>query len=237
MSTSTIEPKTLRRSRFKSILKLLLFAGLVVGAVITIANWIWTMSGSNRWELIRDENGIKIYALKTPGEAAEKFKGVVNVRSSLTGLVMLMYDPTMCTEIGCYDPKGIGGDLQVGYTTFMINPPYPFPFQPRQFVARVFIYQDKSSKEVLIQMNPALDRLPPDDRYFRVSDFYNRWRFTPQKDGVVEAEYILDDKFSGFVPNFLERWRRPKFVYRVLASLPGHVAKYQQAKLPFIENQ
>ena len=237
MSTSTMEPKALRTSRSRSVFKSVVFVGLIVYTVITIANWIWTMSGSTRWKLVREENGIKIYSMKVPGEAAEKFKGVVNVRSTLTGLVSLLGDPSMGKEIGCYDLKWLGGDSKISYVTFKIDPPYPFPFRPRQFVVQSYVYQDKSSKEVLIQMVPALDRLPLDDRYLRVSDFYNRWRFTPQKDGVVEVEYILDDKFDGLVPYFLENWRRPRFIYRVLTSLPGHAAIYQDTMLPSIDNQ
>jgi START domain len=222
----------------KRLLKVLLVVSVSLVTLLFVAHLIWRFSGSNQWELVQDQNGVKIYTMKAPGSGLTKIKGFVRVRSTLAGLLYFLTDPATCDYYGCQDSYIVERvDDQLLYSTFRVN--FPFPFQPRQFVTRSQIHQNAQTKEVLLVNAAAPDKVPPNDCCFRVTEMYNTLRLTPLGNGQVEIEYVLNTHEGGYLPDLLLNMIRPKVVYKVLHGMQKLLdkEKFQNAKLHFIQEK
>jgi hypothetical protein len=218
--------------------KVLLIMGVSLAALYFVAHLFWRFSGSNQWEFVEEKNGVKLYTLKAPGLDSIQVKANVQIRSKLSSIVAFMQDYSSCTPLGCNDPKLVERvDDQLQYYSFRYAS--PSPFQEREFVIRSQFYQNPHTKEVLMAIDAAPDKVPPNDCCFRVTDMNNRWRFTPLENGLVEIEAIQKMNIGGFVPDLLLNMRRPQSLARVLMRLEGFAneKKYQDAKIDYIKEK
>jgi len=226
----------------KKIGKLLMYGTLTLVGIIFLSNLIYKMSGSNQWELEMEKNGVKIYTLKSPGSTITKVKGVVRWNKTLSEIMAPYLDEGIqencgewmpgCTEykfVESFDPK-----LQRSITLTRFD--FPFPFSPRELVLQGQITQDEQTK-VLTMDNIAIpNAIPPKDGYVRVTHHANKWTLTPQENGEVIVEFIVDADMGGFFPDFLSAIAGPNMVYEALAKLyPPLLEKYENAKIDFIE--
>jgi len=218
-------------AKYSAIALLVVIAGLLLSQVI------WLYSGSNQWELEMDQNGLKIYSMKSPGSAMKKFKSEMKVKAKLSAIVKLMEDPDVCDEIGCRDSKVLETvNEQLRYHSFVMDP--PFPFRSREFVAKVEFLQDPDSKELLINFIAAPDKVPPSDCCYRVTHMNNTWRFKPLENGELQVEYIVDTDEGGAIPSILLNALRPQFLRDALGKLEGLMKreKYQNAEYSFLKS-
>jgi START domain len=228
------KPKTWARRFVKAVA----FVSVSLVTLLFVARMAWRVSGSNEWELVRDENGVKIYSLKAPGSDLIQVKGVVRVRSTLAGILTFMIDPATCEDYGCYDSYIIERvDDHLLYSFCRV--PLPSPFQPRELVIRSQIHQNAQTKEVMLVNTAAPDKVPLYDCCLRVTDMSNTLRFTPLGNGQVEFEYVMNMDEGGYLPALLLNRRRPERVYGVLHGLQKLLdrEKFRNAKLDFIQEK
>ena len=57
------------------VLKVLSFGSALVLAILLVAHFAWKYSGSNKWELEINKNGVQVYALKSPGFTLKTIQG------------------------------------------------------------------------------------------------------------------------------------------------------------------
>jgi START domain len=222
----------------RRLVKVVSRVSLALVVIYVVASAAWRFSGSNKWEFVREENGVKLYSLKTPGSDLIQSKGVVRVRSTMGGIMKLMMEPVTSNDYGYYELHTIERvDRWFEYRSFRLN--LPFPFKTREFVIRSQIYQDPRTKEVLMVVAAAPDKAPPNDCCFRVTVMSNTWRFTPVGNGEIEIEYIHNTDMGGFIPDLALNTQRPKFVVGVLSKLPEflYAKNYQDAKYDSIEEK
>jgi hypothetical protein len=228
------EPKTL----VKRLVKVVALVSVSLVTLLFVARLVWRLSGSNEWELVRDQNGVKIYTLKAPGSDLIQVKGVVRVRSTLAGILSFMIDPATCDDYGCYDSYIVERvDDHLLYSFCRVK--LPFLFQPRELVIRSQIHQNAQTKEVLLMNTSAPDKVPPSDCCLRVTDMNNRLRFTPLGNGQVEFEYTMNMDEGGYLPDLLLNIKRPDRVYEVLSGLQKLLdrEKFKNAKLHYIQEK
>lgn len=210
-----------------------IFALLIL--IYLIVSTIWRYSGSNTWELMREENNVKVYSLKAPGSDLLQVRGVVNIRSTLAGLIEFMQDPTVCDRIGCYESRMIEYvDERLQYYTFRYD--YPLGFNTREFVVKLQAHQYPNSGEVILEFTAAPEKLPQDDCCVRITDLKNSWIFKPVGNGEVEVQYTMNMQEGGFLPSFLLNKVRPKVMTTLLPRLEDMVSdeRYQNAQFDFI---
>jgi hypothetical protein len=220
------------------LLKVLLIVGVSLVALYFVAHSIWRFSGSNQWEFVEEKNGVKVYTLKAPGLDSIQVRTVVQIRSRLSSIVAFMQDYSSCIPLGCIEPKLVERvDDQLQYYYFRYES--PFPFQGREFVIKSQFYQNPHTKEVLMAIDAAPDKVPPNNCCFRVTDLNNRWRFTPLENGLVEIEATQKMNVGGFVPDLFLNRNRPKSLAKVLSRLEGLVngEKYRDAKIDYIKEK
>jgi hypothetical protein len=196
---------------------------------------IGKFSGSNQWELVLEQDGIKVYSLKTPGSDVVQFRGIGRIHSTLAGVVAWMKNPETCKIQGCtesYEIERVGELLQYNYFQYDFS-----PFGKRDFVIRSQFYQNPDTKEVLLTVAAVADKVPPKDGFLRVTNMNNKWRLTPLENGQIEVEIENNLDFGGFAPMAMFNMRRPKGMYHIITDLQGWTEKYQNAKFDFIKEK
>jgi hypothetical protein len=225
------------RKWVKRLTRILILASVSVVVLLLVAQTIWVFAGSNQWKFVGEQNGVKVYTLKSPGSDLVQAKAVFRVHSSLTGIVKFMQSEDTCKDVGCYEERIVDQeDDQLRYDYFRMD--LPAPFRPRDFSVRVHVYQSPRTKEVMIDYSAAPGKVPLNDCCVRVTDMNDTWRLTPLGNGEVEIELIMNLNEGGFIPHPLLNMARPKVMYGLsgLQSLFSE-EKYQSAKLNFIQEK
>jgi hypothetical protein len=224
------------RTRLRKVGRGLVIAFVSLLAVYFVARLALRFSGSNQWELIRNENGVKIYTLKQPGNDLKLVKGVVRVRSTLSAAVAWLSDGDTCKESGCHGEKNIEAkeeELQYAYMRFDL----PFMFKTRDVVLRIHFDQLPRTKEVWAAYIATPEKEPLHDCCLRITNMSNYWRLTPVGNGIIEMEYVMNMDWGGFFPDPLSNIGRPQFLYSGMKDLQKYVSreKYQNIRYSYIQ--
>lgn len=240
-----IQADSLRPSRLRRWSWFFLLALAFLLSSLFIANWLWTISGSNQWELKIDENGTQVYTLKTPGSPILKIKGVTASKEfTLSNHLAPFIDESIQEDCGkwvegCTDYKILKPfDATTGTNVTMWTTTLFAPFQPREFLLQGQLSQDPKTKVVTLENIGVPNRLPPHDCCVRLSHFHNVWHYIPESDGTVRVEFISDVDLGGAFPGFLINLGGPSEIHKMLSvenpKLLRH-EKYRNAVLNFID--
>lgn len=239
MNGEKIKKRLIKVGKFS----LLGIAGLI--ATLSIANWLYKLSGSNQWELELDKNGVQVYSLKTPGSSIKQFKGVVRGPYSLNQLVAgLVGDQTLQTCVewipNCMGAQNIEPwDSAAHSETTMWTFRFPWPLAPREFVNKSYVSQDKVTKVVRVDFLGAPNKIPPTPGRVRATDVHNYLTYTPLPDGMVEVVNVQHYSMAGVIPDALLNIARVKMMYEGLHDLYPRVLgkeRYKRARYDFIED-
>lgn len=222
------------RTRTKRVLLILWRVTLALVVLFIVARIGWRFSGSNRWELYKERNGVAVYTLKQPGTDIEQQKGIVRVHSSLAGLVAWMTRGGNCGRtIDCFgNTKEAQVDDQIQYGTYRME--LIRPFLPREFYFRYRFHQIPATKEMWVEFAAVEGPPEQDPCCFRVTNMSNTWRLTPAGNGMIEVEYVINMDWGGYLPDFLANKARREYMLGYLKRLDGILAKFQDAKYDFI---
>jgi hypothetical protein len=186
------------------------FSLFVMAALV--AHFTWLASGSAEWKLAKDEDGIKVYTMKAPGDAMLKMRTVMEGDYTLSQLVSqhIGVGDTLqvCKEWipGCVDFKRIMDfNPERGYDRDIWRVEIPGPFADRELLISTIYHQDKQSKEVTLDVVGMPNSLPHTPGVIRLERIHNQWKYTPMPNGKVQVALIQDVGFSdvGFFPYFL----------------------------------
>ena len=221
---------------------------LGAAALITLgyaAILAWTMSGSNKWELEIDKNGVQVYSFKAPGSYGKQFKGVTRAKYTQSQIVAaLMLDNgslenckewiAECVELQvleAYNSKDQGDSV---LWTLELLPPL---FKNREYVIKSRAAQDPQTKVVSIDIMSAANKVPLNDCCVRINHIHNRWQLTPVDKGELEVQLVQDFSMGGFFPDFLLNLGVAEETYKLFHDqLPGLLSKekYRAAKFDYI---
>jgi hypothetical protein len=231
-----MENTKIKQNIWRKVIKLSL-RGLFFLVMLTfIAQLIWKMSGSNQWELIKEENGHKIYTLKAPGSSIIKVKGTTRVKSSLNGIIALSLDQSTCADSGCLKAEVFEqSSEELSYVQFAF--PLPYGLENRDFVVKSLYAQNPVTKEIVFDFTSVPGKLPADDGFFRVTHFYVFWRFTPLGNGEVDVEMVRDIDTGGYAPAYMVNDWMISGGYWLMETLQEALdkEKYLNANVSFIE--
>ena len=199
----------------------------VLGALLLV-DVAWTFTGSGQWRVIRDDNGVKVYALKTPGAGVEQFKGTLRLHAALPAVVKLTVDPVLVKALGAYESRFLGGDENMSFSSFRMDVLRPLPFRPRESVFSVLKYMNPATHELLLQVRAVPDKLPPSQCCFRVTQMNNSWRFIPAGPDQTDVEWLLNEDLGGFVPDFIKNRKWSNLMFNFLTQMRARSRVYQQ---------
>jgi hypothetical protein len=217
--TTAVTPKKAGWAR--KLLRIVLATGFVLVVGLLAAHLVWKMSGSGKWQLEIDKNGVQVYTMKVPGSTLKHFKAVGKAKTSLHRVMAFFTDSSIehchdimsnCVTSAVVEPWNKDGHYWVG----MVRAGLPRPFSPRELVMKDHFSQDPQSKTLFIDITAAPDLLPPDKCCVRVTQMDNRWRWTPLQNGEFEVEVIEDMDVK--LPYIL--WNaRAKEVWKIMSTV------------------
>jgi hypothetical protein len=226
--------------------KAILFGTALLIAVGYAANLAWTISGSNKWELEIDKNGVQVYSFKAPGSYRTQVKGVTRGNYTQSQIVAsLMLDNSslenckewipVCVDLKVLEPYDAKAQGDAVFWTLELMPPL---FKNREYVIKSRAVQDPKTKVVAIDIMAAANKVPLNDCCVRITHIHNRWQITNVEKGEVEIQLIQDVSMGGFFPDFLLNLGVAEETYKLLHSkLPGllNKEKYRNAKFDYID--
>lgn len=211
---------------------------LVLSALLVVAHFTWKYSGSNEWKLAKEENGVRVFTLKSPGSTLLKVKADMRVKTSLSSAVFLLRgDETTVEDFGGKDFKIMDRvetpDLYFAYMS--VKHVMPAPFTTKELVLLLNYAQDKKTREVVINVQAAPTKTPPSADAARITHLNNIFRATPLPNGEVNWEVTLDVDMGVAYP--LANLSMPEYLFQDLTKHKKLVLteKYQSAKLASVQ--
>ena len=211
-NTTTADKAAVPKKIKDPLWKRLYFAFSLLVMVVLVAHFAWVASGSGEWKLAKDEDGIKVYTSKAPGDTLLKARTVMEGDYTLTQLVSqhIGVGDTLqvCIEWipGCKDFKRIMPfNPQRGYDRDLWRVAMPGPLADRELLISTIFQQDKATKEVTLDVVSMPNSAPLTPGVVRIERLHNQWTYTPMPSGKVQVALIQDVGFSevGFMPYFL----------------------------------
>lgn len=210
-----------KRGWARKLFRIALVTGLILVIGLFTAHVIWKRSGSGKWQLEIDKDGVQVYSMKTPGSTFKQFRAVTKAKTSLQHVVAVFTDDSLqhcndwmhdCLNSSAIEPWNPAGHYWLAF--YRATPGRPF--SPREFVIKLQFSQDPQSKSLFIDVTDIPDRLPPDKCCVRVR-MHNRWRWTPLKNGEVEVEVL--ENFDAGIPYLLHNAQAGP-LWGIMKSLP-----------------
>lgn len=198
MSDETVTAKP-KRFAPRRLLKFAAYGAISLAILFAIADLVWKMSGSNEWELSKDEAGVKLWTLKTPGSRLVKVKSTVQLKSTLSGMSKLLEDLDSCVDAECFDAKMIERlETPPGQYSAFVRFKYDVPgVHVQEYVLYQQRFQDPETKQIKVDLIAAPDRIPRDECCVRITHLHNTWLLTPRKDGHVDVVFTQDTDAGG----------------------------------------
>lgn len=213
-------------------------AVLGLGVLLFLAHYSWKYSGSSEWKLVKEQDGIRVFTMKTPGSPLLKVRADMRVKTSLSSAVFLLRgDESTVDDFGGKDFKVMDRveNADLFFTYYGVKHVMPPPFTTKELVVLLNYAQDKKSKEVLINVQAAPSKTAPSPDAERITHLNNMFRVTPLPNGEVNWEVTLDVDMGVAYP--LANLSMPDYLFQDLSKHKKLVLtpKYQQARLTSVQ--
>ncbi|CAM4025318.1 hypothetical protein [Bordetella tumulicola] len=221
VAATSAPPRKRRR-----ILRVLGYIVLALAVIALVAHFVWRASGSNEWELAKDENGVKLWTLKTPGSGLVRVRGLVEVDSRLAGMMTLIEDLDSCVDAFCYDEKRLDQIPSVkGRAATYVRYKFDIPgLKTRDYVLFAERNQQPGNNQVDVNVIAAPNRLPRDECCVRVTHLHNHWKLTPLPNGKLEIDFMQDTDLGG-LPYFFTNFALTEGTFQVLRDMQSILDK------------
>jgi START domain len=192
-------------------------------------------SAKAQWELVKDENGIKVFLRTVPGSKIKEFKGVTNINSSLDSIVAVLDDTEACPKWvhNCKDPVKLSEiSFNEGYVYQVID--FPFPVKDRDLILHSVMTQNADTKQVTIRLVAVPDYIS-ETKNLRIKRSDGFYLLKPLPDGSIEVAWQHHTEPGGGIPKWLVNSLLVDTPFKTLRNLRQIVKeeKYQRARLTY----
>lgn len=153
------------------------------------------------WELVKDEQGIRVYLAAVPGSAYKAYRGETVIRAGMARIRALQEDVQgSCAWIHqCKAQQMIRREGSKAWTHTYFSTPWPVT--PRDSVIEVTTEEEGGT--LVRHLKGVPDMLPEEKGYVRVTRVEGYWRLEPLDGGLVKVTYQLYSEPGGSVPSWL----------------------------------
>lgn len=190
----------MRRSKW---LQVLLASGLCACLVLGVVPAPKVRAATANWQLIEDDEGIKVWSLAIPGQDLPGFRGVVTINAGIEDVMKVVLEVEKHTEwmYNCDESRIVKRfDESHGILYNRINAPWPvwdrdvvldiaYRYTPQR-TAVTFRFRNTQDHEVEVPRRVV--RIP------RLEGFFRIWQDTPGKTNVL---YQVEVDIGGDVPD------------------------------------
>jgi len=188
------------------------------------------------WEVILQEENLRVQQRNYPGSDLNEIRGVVRVQASLNALMALLKDARFNRQ-WVYRSGGATILEENGYTQAYVYGVVdaPWPMQDRDTVVRFDYRQQPDSKIITIDITNFPDFIGEKDEFVRVPDFGGYWQLRPEEAGWVEVTYQVYGDPGGMIPIWLANYAAVRSVTKTLENMGPAVKRYQGTRSPIVQ--
>lgn len=153
------------------------------------------------WELVKDEEGVKVYLTAVPGSAYKAYRGETIIQADIARIRALQEDVQgscgwihQCKEQGLFKQEGNKSWTHTYFST-------PWPVTPRDSLIEVTTEEEEDA--LVRHLKGVPDLLPQEKGFVRVASVEGYWRLEPLAEGGVKVTYQLHNEPGGSVPSWL----------------------------------
>lgn len=200
--TNDERPSRLRR--FMKTTALVVLGVFITYQLIALA---WNQSGSNEWQLASEENGIKIWTRKVPGDSLVRVKAEMRTKARVSSVLAILEETEVLDKsIGIETVNVLERKdtplVHMEYHHYVHN--MPQPIGAREFILQTYYAQDPTTHQVELNVLAAPNKLPPVPGLVRVNHLNNIWTMTPLPNGEMALVAIADVDLGGNLPFFVK---------------------------------
>lgn len=195
-----------------------------------------SVPATKEWKLIKNKQGIRIYARSYKNTKHRELKAIGVFRTSLSCLVAIIKDdtavPDWINRMKTFKNIKVISDFE-WYTYAEIS--LPFPYYNRDLISLNTLKQNKNGI-VTISIKSKPTYLPERKKKVRMKNAEGHWRFKPLGDGRVLVSYQFYAEPNLGLPSWIMNPLATKGVLNTLKSFRkmADKTKYQKADLSYI---
>jgi hypothetical protein len=211
------------------------FNYLISILLIILCSSVMMGSAKAQWELVKDENGIKVFLKTVPHSKIKEFKGVTNINSSLDSILAVLDDTGACPQWihNCKDAVELSEiSFNEGYVYQVID--FPFPVKDRDLILHSVMTQNPDTKQVTIRLVAVPDYIS-ETKNVRIKRSDGFYILKPLPDGSIEVTWQHHIEPGGGIPKWLVNSLLVDTPFKTLRNLRQIVKeeKYQRARLKY----
>jgi hypothetical protein len=191
------------------------------------------------WKLYSNKDDIQIYTKTVSNSAFKALKTVCTVETSLSRIAAVLLD-VKNTKDWVYATKVCSLLKQTSPSElyYYSEVTLPWPASNRDFIIRIAISQDPSTKALTVIAENKPDYVPGKKNIVRIQQSAANWLITPLPGGMVRVEYIMQVDPGGLLPAWLVNMFVAKGPYQTFVKLREQVKKpiYDNIHLGFIKD-
>ena len=196
-------------------------------------------TGQAQWTLKTNEDGIQLYTKSVPGSPYKALKTVCTLQTSLSAVAAVLMDAGNSKEwvYGTSYSRLLKQESPT-VTYFYAEMGMPWPVTNRDFIVKISLTQDPTSKVITVLAENQPDYIPEKKKLVRIRNSSGKWQVTPLSNRQVRVEYQLYVDPGGSVPATLVNLFSGKGPLESFRNLRKMVARkeYANAVVPFIQN-
>ena len=187
---------------------------------------------TQNWQLVKDENGIKVYTRILANSDYKEFRGKMNIETTLDDLLMFINNAGRCPDWQYRCIKMI--NLSNGYIYKLNN--LPWPLSDRYTVMQSQMHFDQQHNIYTLQLKNIereqlpqhiLAQLPEEDNtiQMRYSDGY--WKLKLDDTPMIHITYQMHGDPAGVIPAALANQGVTNAAFVTLSNLKKHFTSIQ----------
>lgn len=169
--------------------------------VLTVL-FMTTGLSAQSWELVKEDNGIRVFTRSEPGSSLKSFRGEKIIQASFDKICAVLDNPYDTSWWG----DGISDIRVLAYEPLKFARYYmvyqlPWPMSDRDLVVETAVSQDAVTGERRFITRSLADQLPEKSGRVRMKDYRQSWTVQPMKEGKVRV--VLEGSFNpgGNIPS------------------------------------
>lgn len=207
--------------------------------VLTLASLLATgLMAQDDWELIKNEDNIRVYSRKEQGGDLYVIKAVTQAQTNLTALAALLKDADNYTSwMHAAEKSQLLESPSKRRFSYYLHSDVPWPANDRDVVVETRIKQRKD-KVIVTQSHNIEGKIPKKEDITRLKHLDASWKFRPLGQDQVKITYIGKFKPQDYIPDWLQQEIYLVAPYNTIKNMRKEVRnpKYQGASLGFITN-
>lgn len=216
--------------------KYVVFGDLVIVLLLSLISTV--ASAQDKWQLRKEENGIRISTANTDNCSGRTVKVECIINATQTQLIAYLLDIEKQPEwiynaISSRQVKRLKENELIFYSQVDV----PWPCSDRDYIAHIVINQI-SPQFISIDSHAEPDLMPEKEGFIRVKESITHWDITTINSNQLSVVYTVRFEPGGSVPAWLTNLFIAKGPYNTFKKLREQVNKpqYQHAHLDFIKS-